>query len=120
MQQRNLYGSRFDYKASDKLNIGATIMHLTEQPITQNEIVGQESISNTIYGFDANYSTDSRFLTRMVDKIPFVHTKVPSSLSANGEFAQLLPGSPSVLNFAGSKTGHRTWMILRTASLSSM
>ena len=80
-------------------------MHLTEQPITQNEIAGQESISNTIYGFDANYSTDSRFLTRMVDKIPFVHTKVPSSISANGEFAQLLPGSPSVLNFAGSKNG---------------
>ncbi len=105
VQQRNLYGSRFDYKASDKLNIGATIMHLTEQPITQNEIVGQESISNTIYGFDANYSTDSRFLTRMVDKIPFVHTKVPSSITANGEFAQLLPGSPSVLNFAGSKNG---------------
>ncbi|HWZ16605.1 MAG TPA: cell surface protein SprA [Mucilaginibacter sp.] len=105
IQQKSLYGSRFDYHVSDNLNLGATIMHLTEQPITQNEIVGQESISNTIYGFDANYSSNSRFLTRLVDKLPFIHTKVPSSLNFNGEFARLLPGSPSVLSFAGSKNG---------------
>jgi cell surface protein SprA len=105
VQQKSLFGSRFDYHVNDKLNLGATIMHLTEQPITQNEIAGEESISNTMYGFDANYNSNSRFLTRMVDKIPFIHTKVPSSINFNGEFAQLLPGSPSALNFAGSKNG---------------
>ncbi|WP_428328664.1 cell surface protein SprA [Mucilaginibacter sp.] len=105
VQQKSLFGSRFDYHVNDKLLLGATIMHLTEQPITQNEIVGEESISNTIYGFDANYNSNSRLLTRLVDKIPFIHTKVPSSISFSGEFAQLLPGSPSVLNFAGSKNG---------------
>jgi cell surface protein SprA len=105
VQQKSLYGARFDYHASDKLNIGATIMHLTEQPITQNEIVGEESISNTMVGFDLNYKSNSRLLTRLVDKIPFIHTKVPSSINFNGEFAQLIPGSPSVLNFAGSKNG---------------
>ncbi|WP_370580810.1 cell surface protein SprA [Mucilaginibacter sp. FT3.2] len=105
VQQKSLYGSRFDYHVNDKLSLGGTIMHLTEQPITQNETVGEESISNTIYGFDANYSSDSRFLTRLVDKIPFIHTKAPSSVTFSGEFAQLLPGSPSALNFAGSKNG---------------
>jgi len=105
VQQKSLFGSRFDYQVNDKLALGATIMHLTEQPITQNEVVGQESISNTIYGFDVNYNSNSRFLTRLVDKIPFITTKVPSSISFNGEFAQLLPGNPSVLNFAGSKNG---------------
>jgi cell surface protein SprA len=105
VQQKSLYGTRFDYHANDKLSLGATIMHLTEQPITQNEIVGQESISNTMYGFDVNYNSPSRFLTKLVDKIPFIHTKVPSSINFSGEFAQLLPGSPSALNFAGSKNG---------------
>jgi cell surface protein SprA len=52
-----------------------------------------------------NYNSPSRFLTRLVDKIPFIHTKVPSSINFNGEFAQLLPGSPSALNFGGSKNG---------------
>lgn len=105
VQQKSLFGSRFDYQLNDKLALGATVMHLTEQPITQNEIVGQESVSNTIYGFDVNYKSDSRLLTRLVNKIPFITTKVPSSVAFNGEFAQLLPGSPSSLNFAGSKNG---------------
>ncbi|MCJ8210686.1 cell surface protein SprA [Mucilaginibacter sp. RS28] len=105
IQQRSLYGSRFDYHASKNLGLGATIMHLTEQPITQKQIVGEESISNTIWGFDANYSSNSRMLTRLVDKLPFINTKAPSTVNFYGEFAQLLPGNPSALNFAGSKNG---------------
>ena len=105
VQQKSLFGTRFDYQVNDKLALGATVMHLTEQPITQNEVVGQESISNTMYGFDVNYNSPSRFLTRLVDKIPLITTKAPSSVSFNGEFAQLLPGSPAALNFAGSKNG---------------
>lgn len=105
VQQKSLYGSRFDYHVNDKLNLGGTMMHLTEQPITQNETAGEESISNTIWGFDVNYSSDSRMLTRLVDKIPLIHTKAPSSVTFSGEFAQLLPGSPGALNFAGSKNG---------------
>lgn len=105
VQQKSLYGSRFDYKVNNNLSLGATIMHLTEEPISQNEAVGDESISNTIWGFDANYNSPSRMLTRLVDKLPFIHTKVPSSVNFSGEFAQLLPGTPSVLNYAGSKNG---------------
>jgi len=105
VQQKSLYGSRFDYKVSPKFSLGATVMHLTEQPISQNEAIGQESVSNTIWGLDANYNSPSRLLTRLVDKIPFIHTKAPSSVSLYGEFAQFLPGSPSVLNYAGSKNG---------------
>lgn len=102
IQQKSLYGSRFDYKLNNKLNLGATIMHLTEQPITQKVSIGDESISNTIYGFDGTYSSSSRLLTRLVDKLPFISTKAPSTVNFSGEFAQLLPGHPAALNFAGS------------------
>ena len=105
VQQKSLWGTRLDYRASDKLALGATFMHLTEQPITQNELVGEESISNSIFGFDANYSTTSRFLKRLVDKIPLINTKAPSTINLSGEFAKLMPGSPGALNFAGSKNG---------------
>jgi len=105
IQQKSLFGTRFDYQVNDKLALGATIMHLTEAPITQNEIAGQESISNTMYGFDVNYNSPSRFLTRLVDKIPLISTKAPSTVAFYGEFARLVPGNPSVLNFAGSKNG---------------
>jgi cell surface protein SprA len=105
VQQKTLYGSRFDYRANAKLALGATIMHLSEQPLTQKQIIGEESVSNTIMGFDVNYSSESRFLTRMVDRLPFINTKAPSFINFSGEFAQLMPGSPSSLNFAGSKKG---------------
>jgi cell surface protein SprA len=105
VQQKSLWGTRLDYRASNKLALGATFMHLTEQPITQNEVVGEESISNSIFGFDANYSTTSRLLTRLVDKIPLINTKAPSTINLSGEFARLMPGSPGALNFAGSKNG---------------
>lgn len=102
IQQKSLYGSRFDYRYSNKLNLGATVMHLTEQPITQKVSIGDESISNTIYGFDGTYSASSRLLTRLVDKLPFISTKAPSTVNFSGEFAQLLPGHPAALDFAGS------------------
>lgn len=105
VQQKSLYGTRLDYRVNNNLALGSTVMHLTEQPITQNEIIGEESVSNTLWGFDANYNSNSRFLTRMVNKIPFVTTKAPSSVSFSGEFAQLLAGSPSALNYAGAKNG---------------
>jgi len=105
MQQRSLTGSRFDYKVSEKLNLGGTFMNLTERPLTQKVNYGEEAISNTIWGFDVNYNSPSRWLTRMVDKIPFITTKEPSSITFSGEYAQFIPGHPKALNFAGSKNG---------------
>ncbi|MBE7177078.1 MAG: cell surface protein SprA [Mucilaginibacter polytrichastri] len=105
VQQRSLFGSRFDYRLNEKTNIGATVMHLKEQPITQKINLGEESIANTMVGADINYSSDSRFLTRLVDKIPFISTKEPSSVNFAAEFARLFPGHPNALNFAGSKNG---------------
>ncbi|MDF3077925.1 MAG: sprA [Sphingobacteriaceae bacterium] len=105
LQQRSLFGSRFDYRVSNKLNLGGTIMNLTEKPLTQKINIGEEAISNTIMGLDANYSSPSRLLTRLVDKIPFINTKEPSSVTFAGEFAKLIPGHPAALNFAGSRNG---------------
>ncbi len=105
LQQRSLFGTRFDYKVNNKLNLGATLMNLTEKPLTPKVNVGEEPISNTMWGMDLNYSTPSRFLTKLVDKLPFISTKVPSSLTFSGEFAQLIPGHPKALNFGGQKGG---------------
>jgi cell surface protein SprA len=105
LQQRSLFGSRFDYRLNDRLNLGATFMHLTEQPITQKINIGDEPISNTIWGLDGNYNAESRFLTKLVDKIPLISTKEISTVNFSGEFAQLVPGHPNALNFAGAKNG---------------
>lgn len=105
LQQRSLFGTRLDYKASKKLILGATLLNLTERPLTQKVNIGEEPISNTIWGLDLNYNSDSRWLTRMVDKIPLINTKEKSSISFSGEFANFVPGHPKALNFAGNKNG---------------
>lgn len=105
LQQRSLFGTRLDYKVNNKLNLGGTFMNLTEKPLTPKVNVGEEPISNTIWGLDVNYSSPSRFLTKLVDKLPLISTKAPSSLTFSGEFAQLIPGHPNALNFGGKKGG---------------
>lgn len=105
LQQRSLFGTRLDYKASKKLILGATFLNLTERPLTQKVNIGEEPISNTIWGLDLNYNSDSRWLTRMVDKIPLINTKEKSSISFSGEFANFVPGHPKALNFAGNNNG---------------
>ncbi|MBC7744919.1 MAG: cell surface protein SprA [Flavobacterium sp.] len=105
IQQRSLMGSRFDYRVNNKLNLGGTFMNLTEKPLTQKVNIGEEAISNTIWGMDLNYSSNSRWLTRMVDKLPFISTKEISAVTFSGEYANLIPGHPNALNFAGSRNG---------------
>ncbi len=127
IQTKTLIGTHLDYRVSNDFNIGATVMNLTERPLTQKVNMGDEPISNTIWGIDGTYRTDSRFLTKMVDRIPFIETKEPSSVTISGEFAHLIPGNARAItregisyidDFEGSQTliDIRTWQAWSLAS----
>jgi cell surface protein SprA len=102
MQTKTLVGSHFDYRFSDKFNIGATIMNLTERPLTQKVSFGNEAISNTIWGLNTSYQTESKFLTKLVDFLPFIQTKERSTITFDAEFAQLIPGHSRAIGKAGT------------------
>lgn len=93
MQTKTLVGTHLDYKFNDKLNIGATVMHMSEKPLTHKVNLGEEPLSNTIWGVNATYNTESGFLTTLIDKLPFVHTKAKSHLTIDTEFARFQPGT---------------------------
>ncbi|RFM25694.1 T9SS outer membrane translocon Sov/SprA [Deminuibacter soli] len=95
LQQRNFMGLRLDYKASSKLNIGATIEHLGERPFFTKMDIGDDPISNTIYGVDFNYRSEWPGLTRLLNKLPFYKSNAMSSINAYGEAAALKPGHAS-------------------------
>ena len=102
-QTRTLTGARLDYRFNDNFNIGATVLHLNERPGGISRFaVGSEPTSNTKYGFDINYQNESRFLTKMVDRLPLVSTKAPSSITFNAEFAQLIPGTSNIVDGEGT------------------
>jgi cell surface protein SprA len=101
-QTKTLVGAHLDYKVSDNFNIGGTILHLTERPYTQKVNFGEEPISNTIWGLNTSYKTESQLLTKIIDKIPLLNTKTPSSISFFGEFANLIPGHSKAISSAGN------------------
>jgi cell surface protein SprA len=101
LQTKTLLGTHVDYKFSDNFNVGATIMNLTERPLTQKVNMGDEPISNTIWGLNSSYRTESRLLTKLIDKLPLIETKETSSISLEGEFAHLIPGQAKVIGEGG-------------------
>ncbi|HNV52334.1 MAG TPA: cell surface protein SprA, partial [Tenuifilaceae bacterium] len=102
MQTKSLVGSHFDYKISDNFNVGATILNLTERPLTSKVSFGNEAVSNTIWGFNTSYQTESKFLTKMVDWLPFIETKEKSTITFDAEFAHFIPGHSRAIGKAGT------------------
>ena len=103
--RQSFFGTRLDYKISDKFNIGGTFLHLNERPFTQKVNYGDDPIANSIYGFDIQYSSELPWLTKALDYLPLYSTKEKSSINFSGEFAHLLPGSPRVINQGDDKGG---------------
>ncbi len=100
--QKTMFGSRFDYWVNDDITLGATILKLSERPWTQKVNVGDDPISNTAYGIDGQFKKESNWLTRAIDKLPFVSTKEPSSVSLTGEIARLQPGHGKAVGKEGT------------------
>jgi len=101
-QTKTLVGTHLDYRFSDNFNIGGTFLHLNERPYTQKVNFGEEPISNTIWGLNTSYKTQSQLLTKLIDKIPLLETKTPSTISFFGEFAHLIPGHSRAISNAGN------------------
>ena len=101
VQTKTLLGAHIDYDFNPDLKLGATIMNLTERPLTYKVNTGDEPISNTMWGLDGSYQKESRWLTKMIDKIPLIDTKAPSRVNITGEFAHLIPGHPRALGKTG-------------------
>lgn len=120
LQQRSYMGLRLDYLARNttktQLSFGGTLVRLSERPFFTKVNLNEDPIRNTMYGLDVNYRKDVPRLTRILDKLPFYTTTVPSSINVYGEGAYLKPGhapqigrgSGGVIyidDFEGSKSG---------------
>jgi len=101
-QTRSLIGTRLDYKLSEDINLGSTLLYYNERPLISRNLIGSEPARNLQYGLDLNMKKNSRLLTKVVDALPFIQTKETSSVSVNAEFAQLVPGTSNVVQGDGT------------------
>ena len=103
-QTKTFMGLTFDHRFNNKFNVGGSILNLRERPLTQKVNIGDEPINNTIWGLNTTYKDKAPYLTRLVDNIPFIDTKESSEIQVQGEFAHLIPGSPSGIEIDGEET----------------
>jgi cell surface protein SprA len=92
MQRKTMMGVNLNYAFSPQFNLGATVMNLSEMPVTLKTGPGEESMNNTLFGFNTNYTTQSQWLTKLVDKLPLLDLTEPSQISLSAEYARLVPG----------------------------
>ena len=102
MQRKTLLGLDLNYAFNKDFNIGGTIMHFSEKPLTEKVNIGDELINNTIWGLNLSYNKNFMWLTNLVNKIPTVNATAPSTLSVQGEFAQLIPHKKETGTNSGS------------------
>jgi cell surface protein SprA len=119
IKTKNLVGSHFDYRFNEDINLGATIMNLTEKPNTYKVSIGDEPTSNTIWGLNGAYSKEVPLITKAVDLLPFIETKEKSTISITAEFAQLVPGNSRAIGKSGTAyiddfEGSQTYMDMKS------
>ena len=123
--QKTMLGTQLEYRFNKNFNLGATFLRLSEKPMTQKVNIGSEPIKNIMLGINGSFQTDAPFLTKLVDKIPFINTKEKSTISATVEAAYLIPGHNNAIgdegqsyidDFEGSQSAidirsYNTWVL---------
>ncbi len=90
--RKTMFGVNWEYDFSKNFQMSGTLQHLSEQALTTKVSMGSEPLKNTLWGVNLNWKKESRWLTNVLDKIPFLHLTQPSQISFTSEFAQLLAG----------------------------
>ena len=93
-QNKRFSGINLNHRITDKINVGGTLLNLSENPLTQKANYGTEPVNNTMMGFNTNFSTEIPFLTRLVNKYPTIKTNIPSQISFRAEVASLAAQDP--------------------------
>jgi len=92
MQRKTMLGLDLNYQFTRDFNLGATIMHMSEMPLTVKTSMGDESVKNTLWGLNTSYKKESQLLTNLLDKLPLLNLTKPSQIAFNAEFAHLIAG----------------------------
>lgn len=89
LASKTLLGLRGELDISKRTKLGFTALNLTQQTLSDKVRIGEEPLSNSIYGMDFSTSADLPFLTRGLDYL--ISTREMSSVSFRGEFAYMNP-----------------------------
>ncbi len=97
--KKTIFGTRAQMDLGKKNSfIGATALYFNQSIINEKVEVGYEPTRNFIWDINGRYQWDMDRLTNMLDKLPLIEADKMSSLSLEGEIAQVLPNPNSINN----------------------
>lgn len=91
-------GLRGDYFINKNFTVGGTLMRLSERPMTTTVQYGYDPIKNTVAGLDVNYQSESKMITRLLDKLPIFSSTMPSFVAFKAEVAGIFPGHHKLID----------------------
>ncbi|MCS6790502.1 MAG: cell surface protein SprA, partial [Bacteroidia bacterium] len=94
IDQKSLVGSRIEWRPTQKIQFGLTGLSFYERPLINKVIISEEPAANLMWGADVSLQERSRFISALLNRLPFYSTKEESEITLKGEAAQLLPGIP--------------------------
>ena len=90
-QRKTLLGLDLQYQANKDLNLGATILHFSEKALIEKVNLGDETVNNSMFGFNLSYNKEFMWLTNLLNKIHTVNATQPSRLALTAEYAAVMP-----------------------------
>ena len=89
LASKTLLGARGIYEFSKKTKLGFSILNLNQQTLSDKVRIGEEPLSNSIYGLDFTTSADLPFVTKLLDNV--FSTREMSVFNFSGEYAYIDP-----------------------------
>jgi cell surface protein SprA len=89
LASKTMLGIRGMIDLNKGTTLGFTAMNLSQQTLSDKVTIGQEPLSNSMYGIDLTGTYNLPFLTKLVNNI--IPTNEPSKLNLTGEFAYINP-----------------------------
>jgi cell surface protein SprA len=89
LASKTMLGARGIVDFSRKTKLGFSMLNLNQQTLQDKVRIGEEPLSNTIYGVDFSTSGDLPFMTKLLDNV--ISTRQMSGFSLSGEYAYINP-----------------------------
>ncbi len=106
LDKKTILGARAQYDFGENSFIGGTALYFSQSVIDEKVDVGYEPMRNFVWDINGRLNKDLNFLTRAVNWLPLVETDQQSTISFEGEIAQVRPNPNTLDNEdTGDKNG---------------
>ncbi len=89
LASKTLLGARGIYEFSKKTKLGFSILNLNQQTLSDKVRIGEEPLSNTIYGVDFSTNAELPVITKLLDNV--FSTREMSTFNLSAEYAYINP-----------------------------